>query len=226
MPIATNYQQYEVLTEPYTVYNKQYVDINCGGTVKPVRFYNDEEWALMHPQQVKDRLGFTSDYIYLLNCSDETTFQQWLEQNAKYNKVFGWYVNGDTQITLPEGVTNTQLKWEDISYENEVLPTAEIEMIVAKKRKHFQLQNVRYSTEDIGKKITDLVVCVGTFPIQTRYGPSTIYSFIANDNQGYEWITNSVQNIEIGATYFLKGVVKTVQPSRVRLIRCSVNSFQ
>lgn len=222
MPVAINYQQYEVVSEPYTVYNRQYVNIDYQGQIKPVRFYTDEEWTLIQPQQLKDKLGFASGHINLLIGADEATFHQWLEQNAKYSKIFGWYIEGQMAVELPEGVDKATVKWEEVSYENELLPIADIEMIVAKKRKQFQLENVRYSEADVGHKITDRVVCVGVIPIQTRYGLSTIYNFMATDNQGYEWMTNSSQNIETGESYQLTGTIKSITPSKVRLIRCSV----
>lgn len=222
MPVAINYQKYNIVSEPYTVYNRQYVDIDCGGVVKPVRFYSDEEWSLIQPQQLKDKLGFSSGYIYLLTIDDEATFQQWLEQNAKYSKVFGWYIEGQMAVELPEGIDKTTVNWEEVSYENELLPLSDIEMIIAKKRKKFQLENVRYTDADIGHKITDRVICVGVMPIQTRYGPSTIYNFMANDNQGYEWLTNSSPGIEAGQSYQLTGTIKNITSTRVRLTRCSI----
>ena len=222
MPIATNYQKYSIVSDVYTVYNRKYVDIDCGGVVKTVRFYDDDEWNIMHPKQLKDQLGFESGCISLLICDNETIFQQWLEQHAKYSKVFGWYIEGQETNNLPEGLTSTPLRWDEISFENEVLPTDEIDMIVAKKRHHFQLQNVRYTADDVGKSILDIVVCIGSFPIYTRFGPTTIYSFIANDNQGYEWLTTSSQNIKIGESYQLTGVIKAVQPSKVVLTRCKI----
>lgn len=222
MPVAKNYQQYKQISTPYTVYNRQYVDIDYNGQVKPVRFYTDEEWSLIQPQQLKEKLGFSAGYINLLIGVDESTFQQWLEQNAKYSKIFGWYLEGGVALELPEGVDKAIVNWEEVSYENELLPIADIEMVVAKKRKQFQLENVRYSEKDVGHKITDRVLCVGAIPIQTRYGPSTIYNFMASDNQGYEWMTNSSQNIETGESYQLTGTIKSITSSKARLVRCSV----
>jgi hypothetical protein len=222
MPVAINYQQYNPVSEPYTVYNRQYIDIDYKGQVKAVRFYTDEEWSLIQPQQIKDKLGFSSGLIYLLIDADEAMFQQWLEQNAKYSKIFGWYIEGQVAVELPEGVDKVAVRWEEISYENELLPIPDIEIIVAKKRKQFQLENVRYSETDVGHKITDRVICVGAIPVQTRYGLSTVYNFMATDNQGYEWMTNSSQNIETGASYQLTGTIKSIMPSKVRLVRCSV----
>lgn len=222
MPVALNYQQYNQISDPYVVYNRQYIDIDYNGEVKTVRFYTDEEWSLIQPKHLKDKLGFSSGHIYLLLDADEAMFQQWLEQNAKYSKIFGWYIEGQMAVELPEGIDKATVTWEEVSYENKLLPIADIEIIVAKKRKHFRLENVRFSETDIGRKITDRVVCVGVVPIQTRYGPSTIYNFMAADNQGYEWMTNSSQNIETGESYQLTGTIKSITSTKAKVVRCSV----
>ena len=45
---------------------------------------------------------------------------------------------------------------------------------------------------------------------------------MASDNQGYEWMTNSSQNIETGESYQLTGTIKSITSSKARLVRCSV----
>lgn len=223
MPIAKTYKDCPIVSEPYQVYGRTYVNIEIKGKVKPVRFYNDAQWAEMNPESIKDRLGFTNGFIQLLICDAPEEFQQWLQANAQYSKIFGWFAPGGVELKLPMGMEAINLSWEEVSKENSLNSTVEIEMTVGRKRGEYRIQNVRYTNDDIGKKVKDYVLCISAIPLTTKYGPSTIYAFMASDGQGYEWITHSSSNIEPGHPYNLFGTIKAITPSRVKLTRCRVS---
>ena len=73
MPVAKSYKELPICGEPYEKNKRMYVVVECkNGHRKEVRWYTEDEYAKMYPEEevkpqrlrsVKEVLGFSKGYI-------------------------------------------------------------------------------------------------------------------------------------------------------------------
>lgn len=147
MSVAKSYEKYPIEGVPYEKNKKEYVKIrysccsrkNClkcagqGYYLKEVRWY--PEYTEFN---AKKGFGFGEEgYITLLaGCFDwkDKYFYETIRGQVRFNNLFYWYVACGEPIpsNLPENIVPIQLKWEQISENNKVLPYDKIKSIVKK----------------------------------------------------------------------------------------------
>lgn len=147
MPVAKSYEKCEILRGPYEKNKRFYVEVaykccskktcqKCGGKgfyPKEVRWYNDKIVC-----DVKGAFGFRNknEQIFLCCGNEEFLSKYFLEiapRTARYNLLFDWFVDKDTQ-SLPKEITLLPLSWSEISNNDTILPYDKVREIVLKKK--------------------------------------------------------------------------------------------
>lgn len=233
MRLAKNYQQYETVGDPYQAHRHWYQKININGQITEARLYTDEEYEKMYPSNlvpIKDQLGFVDNGISLiLGNTNELT--DWLSRiNARYNKLFGWYlpgICGEPIEPIPEGITFKVLTWPQISINNKYLrPDQEIVELVS---------SIKYGTSpsqfvgEIGSRITANLHIIKVVKLNTRYGETNLHIMEDPDQNIYTWITNS-RNLVEDQTYTITGTIKAHETykgqKRNVITRCQVQELK
>ena len=233
MQLAKNYQQYETVGEPYQAHQHWYQKININGQITEARLYTDEEYEKMYPSNlvpIKEQLGFVDNSISLI-IGNISELSDWLKRvNAKYNKLFGWYLPGtcgEPIEPIPEGIIFKVLTWPQISVNNKYLrPDPEIVEIVS---------SIKYGDSpsqfvgEVGSKITEILYIKKVMKVNTRYGETNVHIMTDNNENIYTWMTNS-RNLVEGQTYKITGTIKNHETykgqKRNVLIRCQVQELK
>lgn len=142
MAVAKSYQSLEIIGEPYEVSKRKYVLVRTNdGKEKQVRWYTDAEYAKLYPGEpviaikpvidYKHILGFDKGYITIFKGVDNDWFNR---SNARYAIYWGWYVVSTEEIQndMPPILQPIKLTWEEISKDNKLLPSGEIQAYVNK----------------------------------------------------------------------------------------------
>lgn len=79
---------------------------------------------------------------------------------------------------------------------------------------------------EVGKRYTLKLIVTGSTPIESDYGVSTLYTFVAANGDAFKWFSSSVASLKIGDAVELTGTVKTHDVYRERkqtaLTRCKI----
>ena len=243
--VAKSYQGLPMIGEPYEKNKRKYIIVECkNGHRKEVRFYTEQEYAKMYPDEArpsaeigicggkkirstKEVLGFSEGYIYLVK-GDTYNFKDWLSENgATYRTFWGWaFPSGNELPQLPAGLSVVQLFWEKIAdverdelKSQTIINEAVAEIIYDPSPSKWQ--------GSIGERITRyLTVTKVTELPNGYYGPSTFYLFVDEEENEYTW-TTAARKLELGETYEVVGTIKAFSKYKGKeqtvLTRCRIN---
>lgn len=226
MAVAKSYKELPQCGEPYEKNGRMYIVVECkNGHRKEVRWYTDQEYAKMYPDDAKpsagtgicggkkirptkEVLGFKNGYIYILK-GDTYPLVDWLRENgANYRTFWGWNFTSEQDLPeLPAGIEAKQLMWESVAYvdEDQLKSQSAIDEAIAdllydeSPSEYVGAVGDRLELEVLVKKAIDLP--------NGFYGPSTMHVFVdANDNE-YVWTTGSRKLTE-GENYKIRGTIK------------------
>ena len=225
MATAPSFANLERLSEPFEENGKEYILVKTkSGTTRKVRWY-EEPMKKIRP--VKEVLGFSKGYIYLVK-GDTYNFKDWLrESEAVYRTFWGWAFPSDVELPqLPAGLSVVKLLWEKVAYvdEDELRTQSAIDEAVAEIM--YDPSPSKWQGE-IGDRITRYltVTKVAELP-DGYYGPSTFYLFEDEEENEYTW-TTAARKLELGETYEVVGTVKALSKYKGKeqtvLTRCRVN---
>lgn len=216
MAVARSYQNCEIISAPYTLNGRQYVNIlTNGGAQKRVRFYSDTEYLKMYGEKYepavklseRERLGFVDGYITIFKGSTYP-HKEWLkEQGARFTKLFNWSfasnVNWDEE-NLPEGLEPIQIPWEAVSANDTLLPEEEVRNYINSLM--YEPSNSEYIGE-IGERIEETFTVSRAITLEGYYGTSIMH--ILEDEAGnvYVWTTKA-KNYPEGKVVTLRGTIK------------------
>lgn len=137
MSIAPSYEQnYTITSEPFTENNKQYVIIKHKRTnnERKARWYPEESNAAT-AHKVHDCLGFggSTDSITIFKGADSANelYLPFRESNARYHKLWGWYVPHNEAPPLIPNHLSIELKWDSVGLPDNTLKSeSEIKNII------------------------------------------------------------------------------------------------
>lgn len=225
MPVAKSYQKYEIICEPFIDNGRTYVNIKKDGSLKTVRWYTDKEYATMYklPKNggasleiasskppapvVKDILGFKNGFITLITGPTENWEEYLNMSNARYNRVWGWYIISTETVpsNLPDDLTTIILPWSLVGNEDGTL-LPEDKVVEAIETLKYPATPSQYVGK-VGDRLSLDLTVAKSIPIETIWGRSTLHVMVdANDNE-FIWKTNS-KSWEVGSQRHLKGTVK------------------
>lgn len=219
MPVAKSYQTLEKLTEPYNVKGRAYVDVRTAkGATKRVRWYSDAEYKKLYPdaavegevkriKNLKDILGFSTGSITVFYGNTYEIKDWFVEQKARYNQHFGWYMaDGMTyQEPLPAGVQTHVVNWSDVSIDNDNLKSNE--EIKGYMDSFVYPEDQSQFIGTIGQRIEVEVTVVKNISVEGYYGLNHIHTMRDADGNAYVWATTS-KNWQEGEIKTIKGTVK------------------
>ena len=218
MAVAKSFQNFEFLTEPYTIDGKAYIKVRNPktGTERQVRWYEEKTapkakveikvpGTFSKPQ--KDVLGFTKGYITIFK-GDVEAHEDWFRASiARYAKWWGWYIISTDEIPedLPIDIEPIQLKWELVGNDNGVL----------KMEKEIQIavESLLYAAGDsefvgkIGDRIEVEVTVIKALKLENDFGGSVMHLMEDNNRNVFVWITSAKSWAE-GSVKRVRGTVK------------------
>lgn len=240
--VAKSYIGLEQIGDHYTKNGREYIKVKTkSGTQKEVRWYTEQEFAKMYPNDnadpdlaagikrlkpLKSTLGFDKGYITIFKGDTYTNLDYFRESNARYHNSFGWYVVSTEQVDdiLPYGIEPVQLFWDDIAIDENHLKTAsDIDKVIS---------NLIYDPTpsqyvgEVGDRITVEIKVKSNVTKETYFGTSHIMVFIDKNENEYVWITTA-KSLVVGEVYKITGTVKEHKEfknsKQTVLTRCRVN---
>ena len=128
--VAKSYEGLPIVTEPYTVNGREYVDVRLkSGQIKKVRSYSEKEYAKYNPpikvvQQAKsprDVLGFgKAGYIWVFKGNTYENLSFFRNASTRFARPFGWYLPSNIEMPdpLPVDITPVKLPWEAVKLDD------------------------------------------------------------------------------------------------------------
>ena len=221
MPVAKSFQTLEQIGEPYQAAGKMYIKVRNAktGNVRQVRWYSDAEYRKLYPDDEefntkskyhrtqKSVLGFDKGYITLCVGSTYDDCDYMKSVGARYTRNWGWYFMSTTEIpeNIPEHITLTQLPWELVGTDQEVLKSdTEVEKAI---ESIIYDPGVSEYQGEVGDKLELYVTIESAIPLEGYYGRSTMY--VMHDDCGniYVWNT-ATKDWEVGEEHHITGTVK------------------
>lgn len=218
MAVAKSFQNFEFLTEPYTIDGKAYIKVRNPktGTERQVRWYEEKtapkakieiKVPVINSKPQKDVLGFTKGYITIFK-GDVEAHEDWFRASiARYAKWWGWYIISTDEIPedLPIDIEPIQLKWELVGNDNGVL----------KMEKEIQIavESLLYAAGDsefvgkIGDRIEVEVTIIKALKLENDFGGSVMHLMEDNNRNVFVWITSAKSWAE-GSVKRVRGTVK------------------
>lgn len=222
--VAKSYQNMEQLTDPYRYNGRMYVDIKTkAGATKRVRWYSDNEYAKMYPEDKVDKakdpyyrpqkyvLGFDKGYITIFkNVKPE--HDEWFRLSiCRFAKWWGWYVISTEEVPkdLPSGVEPVKLYWEPMGNEEERLREesvvlAHVQTTLYPKKSTSILQG------NVGDRIERVLVVEDNIMVEEnkRFNSKSNIHYLRDTNGNlYMWKTTA-KNWSIGSTRIVRGTIK------------------
>lgn len=243
MPTAKSYQNLNLLGEPFLENNRYYVMVQAKSGPKKVRWYSDAEYAKMYPEEPaaagkkvrpwwgpqKDVLGFQKGFIWILQEPDEEA-EEWLILNGHANGTKFWgrcVYSQDGPIETPFHIKLIKLYWDDVGDPDGYLkPDDEVYRAVDEAR-YGKVES--YWAGQVGDRIEKELTVLKKAKKETQWGHQVDHIFQDAEGNQYEWITTA-KDLEIGATYQVKGTVKELLTKKGRkitnLTRCRTEWIQ
>ena len=214
-----------------------YVVVECkNGHRKEVRWYTEDEYAKMYPEEevkpqrlrsVKDVLGFSKGYITIFK-GDTYPLLDWFQSEPKcrYHNFWGWYVVSEDELPqVPAGITPVQLKWEDVAIVNEDCLKSETLVRQAVDATIYE-PSASQPQGEVGERLDRTLTVKKVTQLENYFGTSTFYLFEDEAGNEYCW-TTSARQLDLGETYEVRGTVKAHQVYKGKkqtvLTRCKVN---
>lgn len=125
--VAKSYQTLPMVGQPFQkANNKMYATVVMkNGSHKDVRWYDEEEYYKMYPEDRPEEklftnqkriLGFDEGYITIFK-GDIEKYEWWFERSiARFHRVWGWYIISTEMIPfdLPADIEPVQLFWDKV----------------------------------------------------------------------------------------------------------------
>ena len=232
--VAKSYQKMKQLGVPYKDKGKAYVRVMTQkGVEKVVRWYTDEEYAKMYPEEKKDRtkdpyykpqkytLGFDKGYITIFRGYKEDLHEEWFKQSiCRYARWWGWYVisTQEVPLDLPAGVEPVKLFWDPMGNEEEWLKDEAtvkahvrntlLEAIKSEKKDNTSPFKSVYQGE-VGERLELTVKIIGREEEKNeKYNKVTFtYEMEDGNHNYYKWRTQ-VKDWSVGTKHHIRGTVK------------------
>ena len=231
--VAKSYQQMKQLCEPFKDKGKMYVKVlTSKGIEKTVRWYTNEEYAKMYPDEKKDRtkdpyykpqkyvLGFDKGYITIFKGYKEELHEEWFKESiCRWAKYWGWYVISTEEVPqdLPTGVTPVKLFWDPMGNEEEWLKD---EITVKNHVRKTLLETIKEEKEtkpssnstyqgEVGERLELIVNIIGRQEQENKRFHKVTYTYEMQDAKGnyYKWITQA-RDWAVGTRHLIRGTVK------------------
>ena len=225
MPTAKSYQTLKIVSGPFSENNRQYVIVKTkSGKDKKVRWYTDLEYAKMYPNEEpaaaggtdrpwwgpqKDVLGFQEGYIWILQDPNEEA-EEWLLLNGHPHSTRFWdrYVKSTEPIDLsdlPFHIKLVKLFWDDVGEDDGYLKS-DLEVAQAVDAARYGKIESNWAGQ-VGDRIDRELSVLKKAKKETPWGTQVDHIFQDAEGNRYQWIT-SAKDLELGATYQVKGSVK------------------
>ena len=231
--VAKSYQSLPLIGEPYSKNGRQYIKVKTkSGNEKEVRFYSEEEYYRMYPDEtptvkklrtLKEVLGFSKGYITLLNVKDLEEEEEYIPDVARFNRLFGWFVASEDNLpTIIDGrITLDTLYWDDIAVDDDTLLKEEaVRRVVDGLR--FQPSTSEHQGA-IGDKIEEWVRVKRVMPIDGYFGRTYLHIFEDARGNVYTWNTKT-QSMTTDKWIILQGTISAHDEYRgekqTKLVRC------
>ena len=218
--VAKSFQTMTQIGEPYTKSNgRMYVKVKNEktGTVREVRWYDEDEYAKLYPDEEPEKLsfknqdkalGFQNGYITIFKGNTKE-HQEWFEySNARFCVHWGWYIVSTEEVPfdLPAGIDQVRLPWELVGN-----PTGELKSAVDVE---LAVGSLLYETHPsvfvgaVGERL-DLNITVIHYELKDNFfgGKSATHIFEDECGNHYMWITGS-QFWNEGQIKHIRGTVK------------------
>lgn len=232
--VAKTFQALPLIGEPYTLNGRQYIKVATKSGERQVRWYSDDEYYKMYPDEtpknkkirsLKEVLGFEKGYISLLKGDIDDGDELVHSPSVRYNRLFGWFCPSDCAIPdLPDGISTVSLSWDDIAVDDDTLLGEQtvrrlVEGVL------FQPSGSQHQGA-VGDKIEVRAIVKKVMPIDGMYGRSYFHVFHDEAGNVYTWNTKT-QSLTQGRTITLIGTVSAHDTYRnekqTKLVRCKIN---
>lgn len=215
--VAKSYQKMTLVDEPYAKSNGrlyQRVLNESTGKIKEVRWYDEDEYYKMYPEDrpeekrfanQKKLLGFDEGYITIFK-GDIDKHEDWFNRSiARYCVHWGWYIVSTDHIPfdLPYGLTPIQLDWDKVGLSTGELKDAKsIEAYV-----NSLLYGSHPSTfqGNIGDRLDLNITVIKSKQKENYFGKSAEHIFEDACGNHYMWNT--------GAKFWAEGSIKHIKGS-------------
>lgn len=229
--VAKSYQKMKQLGEPFKDKGKMYVKvITEKGNEKTVRWYDENEYAKMYPDEKKDRtkdpyykpqkyvLGFDKGYITIFRGYKEEIHEEWFRQSiCRYARWWGWYVISTEEVPkdLPSGVEPVKLFWDPMGNEEEWLK----DEITVKNHVRKTLMDSMRPVErngvesvyqgNVGDRLDINVKIISKDAVENKRFNKITYTYEMEDTNGnyYIWKTQA-KDWDCGTKHHIRGTVK------------------
>ena len=218
--VAKSYQNMKIVHEPFRKNGRMYVEVkNSKGTIKQVRWYTEDEYAKMYPEdKTKDScyrpqkyvLGFEEGYITIFRGVKEE-HEEWFKQSiCRFAKWWGWYVPSTKEVPadLPSGVEPVKLYWDPMGNEKEWLREEKV-VLAHVQATLYPIKSKSISQGKIGDRIERVLTIEENIEIENKRFNSKSNVHYMRDSEGnlYMWKT-SAKSWPVGASKTVRGTVK------------------
>ncbi len=226
MPVAKSYQKLKQSGEPFMMNKKWYVTVKneTNGTLKNVRWYSDQEYAKLYPEDKtqdadkyykpqKHTLGFEKGYITIFKGVKEE-HDEWFRQSiCRFAVPWGWYVVSTMSVPedLPSGVKPVRLDWEPMGKEDGWLKDEITVKNHVRQTLKETIDKITHSTYqgEVGERLDINIKIIGKSEVENKRFHKFTYTYEMEDTNGnyYKWVTQA-QNWSIGTKHHIRGTVK------------------
>ena len=239
--VAPSYQSFDILSDPFTVNNKQYVRVRNPktGTERQVRFYEPAEFRKAFPSAETNskESAFTDPYYkpqkvvlgFLPPNETITIFRgeteshiEWLRANkARYTRWWGWYFS-EPPTDIPKGLEPVSLPWNAVAKDSDNLkPDSQLAAIIDSILYPITEQMPEIS---LGDRKEFLLTIKKVINLETAYGSNFMYIMEDDTTQQYVW-TTSARSWTPNSTHHIRGTIKDIQTyqgkHQIVLTRCA-----
>jgi hypothetical protein len=232
--VAKTYQSLPLIGEPYTNKGRQYIKVATKRGEKEVRWYSDDEYYRMYPDEtptskktrtLKEVLGFEHGFITLLRFASEDFDENEIPRVARNNRLFGWHIASEDEVptVLPPEITIDRLSWDDIAVDDDTLLKEDVVRRV--------VDGIRFKPSgsqhigSVGDRIEEWVYVKKVMPIDGYYGRTYLHIFEDVNGNVYTWNTKTA-HLTVDRWITLAGTISAHDEYRnekqTKLVRCKV----
>ena len=214
--VARSYQVYRQVGEPYKKNNRMYVKVEGPNKVlKEVRWYTEDEYRKLYPDEpmasetrpLKEVLGFDHGFITIFKGDTYAELDWFRESNARYNKIFGWYVISAEPLPedIPAGIEPIKLDWSLVSRPDGKLKE-ERDIRAVMDGLMYEPSSSEYQG-NVGDRLDLQVKVISVTQKETMYGYMSTHIFEDACGNRYMWATTS-KTWPAGNDMHIRGTVK------------------
>lgn len=220
MPVAKTYQSMPQQGEPFEENKRMYVYVLSKNGAKKVRWYTEDQYARMYPNQIHDIMDFNAHHAFGFDAADYITIfkgdqdriQEWASDHrdvVRYNLTFLNYVPSRFNLpqNIPADITPIRLKWSEVrANDTRMRPHDEVT-----KQVHSMIVERNDTSEyqgEVGDWITKSLKIIKNISKISNYGEKHLHVMKDSDNNIYIWETgakNFVVNSDITLQMKVKG---------------------